>query len=118
MKCISTEYREELALKSPFEIYCDINSNELLDNDGSYKPDLETVSIVIPTQSDYQWQAGQEKNWQRFAKAEDKRVAEIYWRSKLEKIVTAKRASVKSSSDELIKNVGKFQRIIEFYQPG
>ena len=95
IKCISTEYREELALKSPFEIYYEINSNEFLHNERSYESDLETASIVVPTQGAYQRQGEQAKNWQKIAKAEDKQVANIFWRNTFERIVTTKIAWVK-----------------------
>lgn len=80
---------------SKFIIYYEINSNEFLHNERSYESDLETASIVVPTQGAYQRQGEQAKNWQKIAKAEDKQVANIFWRNTFERIVTTKIAWVK-----------------------
>ena len=50
---------------------------------------------MVPTQGAYQRQGEQAKNWQKIAKAEDKQVANIFWRNTFERIVTTKIAWVK-----------------------
>ena len=77
MKCVNNEKREELAWKSPFEIYYGRKNNELLHDGRSYTPNIETVSTAGPTRDNFESQAEQSKTWRKQAKTADERMEKV-----------------------------------------
>ena len=78
MKCLSNEKKEELGLKSPFEICYARKSNELLNEGKSSEDfDIDIVSTKLPSQSEYLQQAKQTEEWRSAAKRADERIAKL-----------------------------------------
>ena len=67
MKCLNHEKLEELAWKSPFEIYYGRKPNELVNEGDNYEKIIHTVKSVGPSKSDYYKQNRTAKNWRNMA---------------------------------------------------